>query len=101
MLGEGSIWENDGRDWRKRVDKRSSGDVSCIPPTRATSCPRDLGGWDSQQRKNVFYTRCQILDKTCSLVIDNGSCTNLISSYVIKKFKIHYIKHPSLLNFNG
>ncbi|KAI5676429.1 hypothetical protein M9H77_07379 [Catharanthus roseus] len=113
MWGERSRWKNDGRDWSERVVKRSSGDVRYIPPMRgnqvdvgatnkgktfmirqAISSPSDLGKGDSQQKEILFYTCCQILDKTCSLVIDWGSCTNLVSSYVIEKLGIRYIKHP-------
>ncbi|KAI5675864.1 hypothetical protein M9H77_06814 [Catharanthus roseus] len=107
------VREVDGRDWRKKVDKISSGDVSCIPPMRgkqvdvgainkrqmfmarqAISSPCNLGEGDSQQRGNLFYTCCQILDKTCSLVIGGGSFPNLVSSYVIGKLGIRYMKHP-------
>ncbi|KAI5676432.1 hypothetical protein M9H77_07382 [Catharanthus roseus] len=34
ISGERSRQENDGRDWRKRVEKRSSGDVIYIPHMR-------------------------------------------------------------------
>ena len=39
---------------------------------------RLLGGQScdlsQSQRENIFHTRCKILDKTCSLIVDSGSC---------------------------
>jgi hypothetical protein len=29
------------------------------------------------QRKNIFHTRCYVENKTCSLIIDSGSCTSM------------------------
>jgi len=28
------------------------------------------------QRENIFHTRCKILENTCSLIVDSGSCCN-------------------------
>jgi hypothetical protein len=33
-----------------------------------------------EQRENIFHTRCQIRDKVCGMIIDNGSCTNVAST---------------------
>ncbi|KAI5668664.1 hypothetical protein M9H77_18517 [Catharanthus roseus] len=85
MWGERSRWE--------RLEKKSSGDVTCIPPMMGNQVhiwatnkrKMDLSEGDTQQRRDLFNTHCRILDKTCSLVIDCGSCTNLVSSYVIEK----------------
>lgn len=35
-----------------------------------------------QQCDNIFYSHCQVKDKICSLIIDGGSCTNVVSSSV-------------------
>ena len=34
---------------------------------------------EDMQRENIFYARCKIKDKICSLIIDGGSCTNVAS----------------------
>ena len=31
-----------------------------------------------QQRENIFHTRCLIRDNLCSMIIDGGSCTNIL-----------------------
>ena len=30
-----------------------------------------------EQRENIFHSRCQIRDKVCGIIINNGSCTNV------------------------
>ena len=34
------------------------------------------------QRDNLFHTRCFVKGTACSLVIDSGSCTNVVSTMV-------------------
>lgn len=46
------------------------------------------------QRTNIFHTRCQIQEKPFSLIIDNGSCVNVISSHVIESLKLPCQRHP-------
>ncbi|XP_027169446.1 uncharacterized protein LOC113769177 [Coffea eugenioides] len=36
------------------------------------------------QRENLFYTRCKVSDKVCSLIIDGGSCTNVASLLMVE-----------------
>ena len=48
----------------------------------------------SAQRENLFYARCQIKDKVCSLIIDGGSCTNVASTTLVEKLGLPLIKHP-------
>ncbi|KAA3480652.1 mutant gag-pol polyprotein [Gossypium australe] len=47
------------------------------------------------QRENLFHTRCHVLGKVCSVVIDGGSCTNVTSTLIIKKLALSTFKHPS------
>ena len=46
------------------------------------------------QRTNIFYTTCLIKEKVCLMIIDNGSCTNLASTYLVDKIKLRYTNHP-------
>ena len=39
----------------------------------------------SDQRENIFQTRCKIKDKTCILIIDGGSESNFISLDLVKE----------------
>jgi hypothetical protein len=38
-----------------------------------------------QLRKNIFHTRCHINNKECSMIIDGGSCTNVVKPRFYKK----------------
>ena len=49
---------------------------------------------DQIQRENIFHTRCEIQGKVCSMIIDSGSCTNVISSIGVDKLGLATIKHP-------
>jgi len=58
------------------------------------------------QRENIFYSRCQINKKTCSLIIDSGSCVNVASTRVVDKLGLKTIPHakpyePSWLSGEG
>nr|XP_027093640.1 uncharacterized protein LOC113714042 [Coffea arabica] len=46
------------------------------------------------QRDNLFYTRCHIKDKVCSVVIDSGSCANVASLLMVEKLGLPVIRHP-------
>jgi hypothetical protein len=59
-----------------------------------------------EQHENIFHTRCQIRDKVCGMIIDNGSCTNVASTTLVEKLGLTTLPHPrpySLrwLNENG
>ena len=45
------------------------------------------------QRENIFHSRCQIYNKTCSLIIDCGSCVNVTSTRVVDKLGLKTIIH--------
>ncbi|XP_022925325.1 uncharacterized protein LOC111432615 [Cucurbita moschata] len=46
------------------------------------------------QRDNLFHTRCLVKGTSCSLVIDSGSCTNVVSTMLIKRLLIPTQHHP-------
>jgi len=45
------------------------------------------------QRENIFHSRCQINNKTCSIIIDSGSCVNVASTRVMDKLGLKTIHH--------
>lgn len=49
---------------------------------------------DEEQRENIFYTRCKVQDKVCGLIIDGGSCVNVVSKYMVDKLNLQTTKHP-------
>nr|KYP59377.1 TMV resistance protein N [Cajanus cajan] len=46
------------------------------------------------QRENIFHTRCNILDKACSLIVDSGLCCNCCSTRLVEKLNLTSIPHP-------
>ena len=49
--------------------------------------------FDESQRENIFHTRCLIQNNICSLIVDEGSCTNVASTRVVKKLALPTISH--------
>ncbi|KAF8106381.1 hypothetical protein N665_0141s0004 [Sinapis alba] len=48
---------------------------------------------ESEQRENMFHTRCMVQGKLCSLIIDGGSCTNVASETMVQKLGLKVKKH--------
>ena len=59
---------------------------------------RALSGLASQdgldQRETIFHTRCTVESKVCSLIIDEGSCANVVSQSMVDKLKLAVTPHP-------
>ncbi|PKU87302.1 RNA-directed DNA polymerase [Dendrobium catenatum] len=47
-------------------------------------------------RHNIFRTRCTVHGKVCNLIIDSGSCENVVSSLMIEKLQLATQPHPQL-----
>lgn len=42
---------------------------------------------NASQRENIFHTRCSVNGNVCLVIIDGGSCTNVVSSRLVKEKK--------------
>ena len=49
---------------------------------------------ESWLRHNIFYTRYTIKEKVCKVIIDSGSCENVVANYMVKKLKLPTMAHP-------
>ncbi|XP_021861565.1 uncharacterized protein [Spinacia oleracea] len=49
---------------------------------------------DSDQREQLFLTKCQVNNKWCSVIIDGGSCTNVASEGMVSKLGLSTVAHP-------
>jgi len=47
------------------------------------------------QRENVFHTRCLVNNQVCSLLIDSGSSTNIVSTLLVEKSQLPTLGHPN------
>ncbi|XP_065874792.1 uncharacterized protein [Euphorbia lathyris] len=50
---------------------------------------------DIEQREHIFHAHCNILGKTCLLIIDGGSCCNVVSNVLASRLGISTIPHPN------
>nr|XP_027082241.1 uncharacterized protein LOC113704547 [Coffea arabica] len=50
---------------------------------------------DETQRDNIFYTRCHVKRRVCSLIIDVGSCTNVASTLMVDHLSLPTLRHPN------
>mgnify|MGYP004708664949 CR=1 FL=1 len=50
---------------------------------------------DEAQRDNIFYTRCHVKGRVCSLIIDAGSCTNVASTLMVDHLSLPTLRHPN------
>jgi len=46
------------------------------------------------QRKSIFYIRCRVSNKTCSLIVDSDWCCNCCSTRLVEKLSLIIIPHP-------
>ena len=46
---------------------------------------------EANQREQIFHSRCKVVSKTCNLIIDRGSCTNVISIEMVSKLNMAII----------
>ncbi|RDY04040.1 hypothetical protein CR513_12307, partial [Mucuna pruriens] len=53
--------------------------------------PKEDG--DVEQHEHIFHIRYHINDKICSMIIDNGSCTNVASTLLVEKLNLPTKKH--------
>ncbi|PKU63444.1 RNA-directed DNA polymerase [Dendrobium catenatum] len=48
----------------------------------------------SGQRHSIFQTRCTVGGKVCQMIIDSGSCGNVVSSTMVSKLELPTVDHP-------
>ncbi|XP_057997665.1 uncharacterized protein LOC131176619 [Hevea brasiliensis] len=61
---------------------------------RALSAQAKEEEGDALQRENIFHTRCLVNGKTCSMIVDSGSCVNVASTLMVAKLGMRTMKHP-------
>uniref|UniRef100_A0A3Q7G8L3 Reverse transcriptase domain-containing protein n=1 Tax=Solanum lycopersicum TaxID=4081 RepID=A0A3Q7G8L3_SOLLC len=70
-------------------DLNMNANISCVVRRIVGALEKE----ELDQRENLFHARCKIQNKVCSLIIDSGSCTNVVSSSLVERMKIPIIKH--------
>lgn len=49
---------------------------------------------NSWLRNNIFRTKCTTKGKICSVIIDGGSCDNMVATTVVEKLDLEVVNHP-------
>ncbi|GKB16730.1 hypothetical protein Tco_0850653, partial [Tanacetum coccineum] len=49
---------------------------------------------DLGRQNNIFRTNCTSKVKVCNMMIDGGSCENVVSTYMVDKFALKNVNHP-------
>ena len=47
-----------------------------------------------EQREIIFHTRCTILGRVCSLIVDEGSYAYVASTTLVEKLQLKTERHP-------
>jgi len=90
---EGETKENPEESQEEVEEKADEGEMLVLR--------RVLNGQKStkdEQRENIFHTRCTVQGKVCSLIIDGGSCANVLSLTMIEKLGLQATSHPHPYN---
>jgi len=55
-------------------------------------------GAQDEQRENIFRSHCTVQGKVCSVIINGGSCANIVSLSMIEKLGLQTMTHPHPYN---
>ncbi|GKC76437.1 aspartyl protease_2 domain-containing protein [Tanacetum coccineum] len=55
---------------------------------------------ESWLRHNIFHTKCTCKGKVCNVIIDGGSCENVISATMVSKLSLATEEHPHPYKFS-
>ncbi|GJU05235.1 transposon ty3-I gag-pol polyprotein [Tanacetum coccineum] len=82
--------EEDELEYAEHVDREVEQVTYVI---QRTLCSPKVSG--SLQRNKIFQTKCLVKETICYMIIDGGSCKNLVSMDLVKAFKLPTKPHPS------
>ncbi|XP_027093678.1 uncharacterized protein [Coffea arabica] len=77
----------------------TQGEIGCLVARRVLIAR--IKEDEQLQRENLFYTRCKINNKECSLIIDGGSCTNVASLIMVESLGLPTTRHPHPYRLQG
>ena len=90
VFGDESFQEKDDVEYTEPLDGELE-QITCV--IQRTLCSPKVS--DSSQRNKIFQTKCLVKEKICSIIIDGGSCENLVSKALVKAFKLPTEPHPN------
>ncbi|GJR23290.1 reverse transcriptase domain-containing protein [Tanacetum coccineum] len=75
---------------QEEITYADSGEMLVVRRALSTVTNED----ESWLRHNIFYTRCTCEGKVCTVIIDGGSCENVISTTMVDKLSLKTEEHP-------
>ncbi|XP_013588872.1 uncharacterized protein LOC106363133 [Brassica napus] len=72
-----------------------AGDTGAHTLVLRRNCLLPRSTQESWLRSTLFRSTCTINGKICKLIIDSGSCTNVLSALAVKKLDLKTVAHPS------
>ncbi|RDY09482.1 hypothetical protein CR513_06140, partial [Mucuna pruriens] len=100
MMDNGEV-ESESSSDDEMPPLEDSSDVEVVEPIDGvvldTRCalsiqPKEDG--DVEPREHISHTRCLDQGKMCSMILDGGSCTNVVSTILVEKINLQIAKHP-------
>ncbi|XP_039160932.1 uncharacterized protein LOC120289682 [Eucalyptus grandis] len=79
-------------DWieEEEVEDEEGEHVNCVV-RRLLLAPRR----EDTQRNSLFHARCTVNSKVCNVIIDSGSCENIVSKALVDHLQLKTELHPS------
>jgi hypothetical protein len=85
------VVESDDEELVGGDNEEEEGVVLVMKKTLLTPRKEEEDDW---LRDNIFHSTCSILGKVCQLVIDGGSCENVVSQEAVNKLGLKTEEHP-------
>ncbi|GKB43842.1 putative RNA-directed DNA polymerase, partial [Tanacetum coccineum] len=76
---------------QEEITYADSGEALVVRRTLSTVVANEDESW---LRCNIFHTKCTCKGKVCNVIIDGGSCENVISATMVSKLSLTTEEHP-------
>nr|GEU87045.1 hypothetical protein [Tanacetum cinerariifolium] len=76
---------------QEEITYADSGEALVVRRTLSTVVANEDESW---LRHNIFHTKCTCKGKVCNVIIDGGSCENVISATMVSKLSLMTEEHP-------
>ncbi|GJS78813.1 gag-pol polyprotein [Tanacetum coccineum] len=76
---------------QEEITYADSGEALVVRRTLSTVVANEDESW---LRHNIFHTKCTCKGKVCNVIIDGGSCENVISATMVSKLSLTTEEHP-------
>ena len=73
---------------------KTKGDPPCVMVVRCALTLQENEDWC---RTSIFHTYVKCNDKSCKVIIDSGSCTNVVSANNLSRLGLTLVPIPSLI----